>query len=365
LNPPPCLGAASFAWAGHLAALFGVDGQAALSALAALNPSTSSLWPGDLIHHHAAAGLAGCWMGVLPRSRLRVSAQALQLAQAAFLASASNVAAQHGLAMPAFVFLRFDPAALIALFAHHAWLGSILTTGFFVHAPASAKASGFALPPAPSAVLSRLSWLSLWLGFHLTGVFIHNDSSSALASPASQLVFTPTAGALVQAAACRANPAASALFRHLSPTDFIAHHAIALGLHTTSFVLVKGGVDSHGSRFLPDKAEHGFAFACDGPGRGGSCDSSSWDAVYLACFWLLNTLAWALFYVHWLSLPQRAAEALSLLAWFRDSVSATPETERTVVLILLHLGSAGRGVSFRRSRQLWPQVWFLSSRSFS
>ena len=62
LNPPPCLGAASFAWAGHLAALFGVDGQA-LSALAALNPSTSSLWPGDLIHHHAAAGLAGCWMG--------------------------------------------------------------------------------------------------------------------------------------------------------------------------------------------------------------------------------------------------------------------------------------------------------------
>jgi photosystem I P700 chlorophyll a apoprotein A2 len=163
-----------------------------------------------------------------------------------------------------------------------------------------------------------LSWLSLWLGFHLTGVFIHNDSSSALASPASQLVFTPTAGALVQAAACRANPAASALFRHLSPTDFIAHHAIALGLHTTSFVLVKGGVDSHGSRFLPDKAEHGFAFACDGPGRGGSCDSSSWDAVYLACFWLLNTLAWALFYVHWLSLPQRAAEALSLLAWFRD-----------------------------------------------
>ena len=35
-----------------------------------------------------------------------------------------------------------------------------------------------------------------------------------------------------------------------------------------------------------------FGYACDGPGRGGTCDLSAWDTSYLAIFWLLNTCAW-------------------------------------------------------------------------
>jgi photosystem I P700 chlorophyll a apoprotein A2 len=27
-----------------------------------------------------------------------------------------------------------------------------------------------------------------------------------------------------------------------------------------------------------------------GPGRGGTCDISAWDAFYLAVFWMLNTI---------------------------------------------------------------------------
>jgi hypothetical protein len=30
-----------------------------------------------------------------------------------------------------------------------------------------------------------------------------------------------------------------------------------------------------------DKANLGFRFPCDGPGRGGTCQSSSWDHVFL------------------------------------------------------------------------------------
>ena len=40
---------------------------------------------------------------------------------------------------------------------------------------------------------------------------------------------------------------------------------------------------------MPDKIHFGYGFACDGPGRGGTCDISAWDSFYLATFWMLNT----------------------------------------------------------------------------
>jgi photosystem I P700 chlorophyll a apoprotein A2 len=43
---------------------------------------------------------------------------------------------------------------------------------------------------------------------------------------------------------------------------------------------------------MPDKKDFGYSFPCDGPGRGGTCDISAWDAFYLAVFWMLNTIGW-------------------------------------------------------------------------
>ena len=33
---------------------------------------------------------------------------------------------------------------------------------------------------------------------------------------------------------------------------------------------------------MPDKKDFGYSFPCDGPGRGGTCDISAWDAFYLS-----------------------------------------------------------------------------------
>ena len=44
---------------------------------------------------------------------------------------------------------------------------------------------------------------------------------------------------------------------------------------------------------MPDKKDFGYAFPCDGPGRGGTCDISAWDSFYLAMFWMLNTIGLA------------------------------------------------------------------------
>ena len=105
----------------------------------------------------------------------------------------------------------------------------------------------------------------------------------------------------------------------------LVHHAISFGVHTTVLVTVKGALDGNRSRMLPDKVSLGFRYPCDGPGRGGTCDISCWDSIYLATFWVLNTVAWSLFYFHWkhLTIWQNISVGFQengryLLGWFRD-----------------------------------------------
>merc|ERR1712127_1104093 len=43
------------------------------------------------------------------------------------------------------------------------------------------------------------------------------------------------------------------LFLKIGPGDFLVHHAIALGLHVTTLILVKGALDARGSKLMPDK----------------------------------------------------------------------------------------------------------------
>jgi photosystem I P700 chlorophyll a apoprotein A2 len=43
------------------------------------------------------------------------------------------------------------------------------------------------------------------------------------------------------------------IYSKIGPGDFLVHHAIALGLHTTTLILVKGALDARGSKLMPDK----------------------------------------------------------------------------------------------------------------
>ena len=100
---------------------------------------------------------------------------------------------------------------------------------------------------------------------------------------------------------------------------------LLLGLHTTTLILVKGALDARGSKLMPDKKDFGYSFPCDGPGRGGTCDISAWDAFYLAVFWMLNTIGWVTFYFHWKHLGiwqgnvnQFNESSTYLMGWLRD-----------------------------------------------
>jgi len=61
----------------------------------------------------------------------------------------------------------------------------------------------------------------------------------------------------------------------LGTADFLVHHVHAFTIHVTVLILLKGVLYARSSRLIPDKANLGFRFPCDGPGRGGTCQVSS------------------------------------------------------------------------------------------
>jgi photosystem I P700 chlorophyll a apoprotein A2 len=50
------------------------------------------------------------------------------------------------------------------------------------------------------AIISHLSWVSLFLGFHTLGLYIHNDTVVAFGQPEKQILVEPVFAQFIQAA---------------------------------------------------------------------------------------------------------------------------------------------------------------------
>jgi len=91
-------------------------------------------------------------------------------------------------------------------------------------------------------------------------------------------------------------------------------------------VLTKEPENLYKSPLIPDKASLGFRFPCDGPGRGGTCQVSSWDHVFLALFWMYNCLSIVIFHFSWkmqsdvwgLTGGNFAQSSITINGWLRD-----------------------------------------------
>ena len=91
-------------------------------------------------------------------------------------------------------------------------------------------------------------------------------------------------------------------------------------------ILLKGVLFARSSRLIPDKANLGFRFPCDGPGRGGTCQVSSWDHVFLGLFWMYNGLSVVIFHFSWkmqsdvwgLTGGNFAQSSITINGWLRD-----------------------------------------------
>ena len=251
--------------------------------------------------------------------------------------SVSIIVAQHMYAMPPYPYQAIDYPTQIGLFTHHIWIGGFLIVGAGAHAAIAmvrdydpAKHIDNVLDrvlKARDAIISHLNWVCIWLGAHSFGLYIHNDTMRALGRPQNmfsdsaisiQPIFAQWIQNVHAAAAGSTAPNAlagvSEVFNGsvvavggkvaaapmpLGTADFMVHHIHAFTIHVTVLILLKGVLYARSSRLIPDKANLGFRFSCDGPGRGGTCQVSAWDHVFLGLFWMYNSLSVVIFHFSW------------------------------------------------------------------
>ncbi|PHJ61417.1 photosystem I P700 chlorophyll a apoprotein A1 [Nostoc linckia z18] len=331
-----------------------------------LNPVTGGLWLTDISHHHLAIAVMFIIAGHQYRTNwgighsikeilenhkgpftgeghkglyenLTTSWHAQLATNLAFLGSLTIIIAHHMYAMPPYPYLATDYATQLCIFTHHIWIGGFLIVGGAAHAAIFMVRDYDPVVNQNNlldrvirhrdAIISHLNWVSIFLGFHSFGLYIHNDTMRALGRP--QDMFSDTAiqlqpvfaqwiqnihalapgstapnalepvsyvfggGILAVGGKVAAAPIA------LGTADFLIHHIHAFTIHVTVLILLKGVLFARSSRLIPDKANLGFRFPCDGPGRGGTCQVSGWDHVFLGLFWMYNSLSIVIFHFSW------------------------------------------------------------------
>ncbi len=333
----------------------------------------------------------------------------------ALTGSISIVVAHHMYSMPPYPYLATDYATQLSLFTHHAWIGGFLIVGAGAHG-AIAMVRDYdpaqnldnvldRVLKARDALISHLNWVCIWLGFHSFGLYVHNDTMRAWGRP--QDMFSDTAIQLrpifaqwvqqlnsslsVATTAPNALSGVSEVFNGslvevggkvavapipLGTADFLVHHIHAFTIHVTVLILLKGLLYARNSRLIPDKANLGFAFPCDGPGRGGTCQVSAWDHVFLGLFWMYNSLSIVIFHFSWKMqsdvwgsvLPDGtvqhitngnfAQSSITINGWLRDFLWA----QATQVLNAYGSSSSAYGLMFLASHFVWAfSLMFLFS----
>ncbi|AZB72347.1 photosystem I core protein PsaA [Synechococcus elongatus] len=332
----------------------------------------------------------------------------------AILGSISIIVAHHMYAMPPYPYLATDYPTMLSLFTHHIWIGGFLIVGAGAHAAIFMVRD---YDPAKNvdnlldrvlrhrdAIISHLNWVCIWLGFHSFGLYIHNDTMRALGRPQdmfsdSAIQLQPIFAQWIQNihALAPGNTAPNALASVsqvfggdvvavggkvaaapivLGTADFMVHHIHAFTIHVTALILLKGVLYARSSRLVPDKANLGFRFPCDGPGRGGTCQVSGWDHVFLGLFWMYNSLSIVIFHYSWKMqsdvwgsvLPDGsvahiangnfAQSALTINGWLRDFLWA----QASQVITSYGSSTSAYGLLFLGAHFVWAfSLMFLFS----
>jgi photosystem I P700 chlorophyll a apoprotein A1 len=255
----------------------------------------------------------------------------------ATLGSLTIIIAHHMYAMPPYPYIAIDYPTQLSLFTHHMWIGAFCIVGGAAHGSIfmvrdyDAKLNYNNLLDRVirhrDAIISHLNWVCIFLGTHAFGLYIHNDTMQALGRPQDmfadkaislQPIFAQWIQNLHTVAPGTTSPnalaTASYIFggdpvilgskvalapMNLGTADFMVHHIHAFTIHVTVLILLKGVLYARNSRLIPDKSNLGFRFPCDGPGRGGTCQVSGWDHIFLGLFWMYNSISVVIFHFSW------------------------------------------------------------------
>ena len=243
----------------------------------------------------------------------------------ATVGSLSIVVSHHLTSIPSYSFLGADYPTVLCSFVHHIQIGSILTAGAVAHGSihlvrdlftarqSYTRTTTIAIVVAQrELVVGHLVWVTIFLGTHAFGLYVHNDTLQSLGRLEDLIsdngvlmkpILMNTVWSLRDEGSTQyihvMDSRIVTSWQELGTSDFLVHHIHAFTIHVTLLILVKGVLTSRSSRLVSDKSTLGFRFPCDGPGRGGTCQISSWDHVFLSLFWSYNTAAVVVFHYYW------------------------------------------------------------------
>lgn len=309
--------------------LFGAGNlsSAAQFTIGGLNPVSGSIPMFTIVQHHLYVGITCILIGVyvlnskpivLGASLVKSFHAQLSLSLALF-ASLSITWAHHGTSIPVYPFFMADYPSVTCLFVHHMWIGGFLTVGAGAHAGiymvqdyGSAKKSSLVFEEIlchRDIIVGHLIWVCIFLGFHSFAMYIHNDTFEALGFNSSgkfqdgSISLRPVFATWIQSYfnfdAVVINGKVIRQMQELGTADFLVHHVHAFTIHVTLLIIVKSILYSRSSRLVADKYTLGYLYPCDGPGRGGTCQISPADHIFLAMFWMYNCISVVIFHFFW------------------------------------------------------------------
>ena len=230
-----------------------------------LHPSTGSLSISTVTHHHLALGilllsLSASFKLLWTSYRWHLQPYLISLAHTysyhtllrssharlsnalLVLGTSSIWYAYSSSHLNCYSYLSSDPLSCTALYIHHYWIGCIAFLGSSAHLsiyfirdihPIGTGTSIFLrLISVKHAIISTLSWISLFLGFHTLALYSHNDAVCSLGNPSSQILIQPllhTSVASSSSISMTLSLLGSLTHLNVSPSAFLSMHAFILG----------------------------------------------------------------------------------------------------------------------------------------
>ena len=314
-----------------------------------INPVTGSIQMSQIAEHHLYVGLVFLLGGIIysrnsaysshPWGKVSRSGDLANSWNAAlslnlfFTGSASIFHAFQLFKFPVYPYMAVDYATSISMYTHHMWLGGFFIVGAAAHAcifMVTELQSSITMARAKRGVqpvtdltklvshrdilVGHLIWVCILLGMHAFGIFVHNDTMQALGrledcfgdnAISLEPIFAfntlnyAKVGTLSNLDFYAIDGKLMSTTMEFGTADFMVSHIHAFNIHVTTLILVKGVLYSRSSRLVSDKYQLGFRYPCDGPGRGGTCQISPWDHIYLGLFWMYNSIAVIIFNYSW------------------------------------------------------------------
>lgn len=230
----------------------------------------------------------------------------------------SSIASTHHLLLSSHPHLSSTYPTHLSIFCHHQWIGSLLTL------ESSAHTSIQSLQHLPTqrqsirgvnalttilqhhhTIITHLTWLNISLSSHTLTPYLHNNTYNTLGRAEdifhdnSTHLYPPTNTLSHPISTYIPTPLYTSPSQEIGTGDFLVDHIHAFSLHLTVLIILKAISHTRTSRLISDKLDLGFHYPCDGPARGGTCQISPWDHLFLSPSWMYNLLDVLLFHYFW------------------------------------------------------------------